>query len=182
MNPAERIDELRRLIRYHEERYYVLAAPEIADAEFDALMSELDRLEREHPDLASSESPTQRVSGRVAAGFASVAQRGSEHRDEMRLDGFMSNRAGGILGGIASGQDILAWSYVMPKVGGRKTAARQMYLAAVKRDHVLLVNTALDEGETSEAKDLLLRTLTTLKSSDKPLSLQKAKEQMMNGN
>ena len=38
MNPAERIDELRRLIRYHEERYYILDSPEIADAEFDALM------------------------------------------------------------------------------------------------------------------------------------------------
>ena len=73
MTPAERIDELRRLIRHHEECYYVLNAPEIADAEFDALMSELDRLERENPDLRSSDSPTQRVSGRVAAGFASVA-------------------------------------------------------------------------------------------------------------
>ena len=73
VTPAERIAELRRLIRHHEECYYILNAPEIADAEFDALMSELDRLEREHPDLASSDSPTQRVSGRVAAGFASVA-------------------------------------------------------------------------------------------------------------
>ena len=73
MTPAERIDELRLLIRHHEECYYILNAPEIADAEFDALMQELDRLEREHPDLASTDSPTQRVSGRVAAGFASVA-------------------------------------------------------------------------------------------------------------
>ncbi len=44
----------------------------------------------------------------IGAGFASVAQKGSEHRDEMRLDGFMSNHAGGILGGISSGQDIVA--------------------------------------------------------------------------
>ena len=44
MNPAERIDELRRQIRYHEERYYILNQPEIADAEFDALMKELERL------------------------------------------------------------------------------------------------------------------------------------------
>jgi chorismate synthase len=50
----------------------------------------------------------------IGAGFASVAQRGSEHRDEMRLDGFMSNRAGGILGGIASGQDILASMALKP--------------------------------------------------------------------
>ncbi len=43
----------------------------------------------------------------IGAGFASVSQKGSEHRDEMRLDGFASNHAGGILGGISSGQDIL---------------------------------------------------------------------------
>ncbi|HEX5961018.1 MAG TPA: chorismate synthase [Rhodanobacteraceae bacterium] len=44
----------------------------------------------------------------IGAGFAAVVQNGSEHRDEMRLDGFTSNHAGGILGGISSGQDIVA--------------------------------------------------------------------------
>jgi DNA ligase (NAD+) len=78
MNPADRIEELRRQIRYHEERYYILNDPELADAEFDALMHELERLEAEHPDLASAESPTQRVGGRVAAGFATV-----EHAEPM---------------------------------------------------------------------------------------------------
>ena len=78
MNPAERIAELRRLIRYHEERYYVLNDPEIADAEFDALMLELQALEAENPDLVSSDSPTQRVSGRPAAGFVTV-----EHAEPM---------------------------------------------------------------------------------------------------
>ena len=72
MNPADRIEELRRLIRYHEERYYILAQPEIADAEFDALMRELERLESENPDLVVIDSPTQRVGGRVAAGFETV--------------------------------------------------------------------------------------------------------------
>ena len=51
MNPAERIAELRRVIRYHEERYYVLNDPELADAEFDALMQELERLEAENQRL-----------------------------------------------------------------------------------------------------------------------------------
>src|SRR5689334_20489558 len=78
MNPAERIAELRRLIRYHEERYYVLNDPEIADAEFDALMQELERLESDNPDLVTSDSPTQRVSGRPAAGFVTV-----EHAEPM---------------------------------------------------------------------------------------------------
>lgn len=43
----------------------------------------------------------------IGAGFASVSQKGSEHRDEMRPEGFLSNNAGGVLGGISSGQDIL---------------------------------------------------------------------------
>ena len=63
MTPAERIEKLRRLIRHHEERYYVLNDPEVADAEFDALMRELGRLESEHPDLISDDSPTRRVGG-----------------------------------------------------------------------------------------------------------------------
>ena len=78
MNAAERIAELRREIRYHEERYYVLNDPEIADAEFDALMQELERLEAENPDLVTFDSPTQRVSGRPAAGFDTV-----EHAEPM---------------------------------------------------------------------------------------------------
>jgi len=78
VTPAERIDELRRLIRHHEERYYVLSDPEIADAEFDALVRELERLEADHPDLVTDDSPTRRVGGRVAAGFATV-----EHAEPM---------------------------------------------------------------------------------------------------
>ena len=72
MTPAERINELRVLIRHHEERYYILNDPEIADVEFDALMKELERLEAENPDLVTQDSPTRRVGGRVAAGFATV--------------------------------------------------------------------------------------------------------------
>jgi DNA ligase (NAD+) len=72
MNPAQRVDELRHEIRRHEELYYVQAAPEIGDAEFDALMNELKALEAAHPDLLTADSPTQRVGGRPAEGFASV--------------------------------------------------------------------------------------------------------------
>lgn len=43
----------------------------------------------------------------IGAGFASISQKGTEHRDEMTPEGFLSNNAGGILGGISSGQDIL---------------------------------------------------------------------------
>ena len=72
MTLADRIQNLHRLIRHHEERYYVLNGPEIADAEFDALMGELKKLEAAHPDLVTTDSPTQRVGGRAAFGFATV--------------------------------------------------------------------------------------------------------------
>jgi len=72
MSSDDRIDELRRLIRHHEERYYVHDAPEITDSQFDALMRELAALEAAAPDRVTPDSPTQRVGGRVAFGFASV--------------------------------------------------------------------------------------------------------------
>ena len=50
----------------------------------------------------------------VGAGFASVAQRGSEHGDEMTPQGFLSNHAGGILGGISTGQDIVVSMAIKP--------------------------------------------------------------------
>ncbi len=59
----------------------------------------------------------------IGAGFASVRQKGTEHRDEMTPEGFLSNNAGGILGGISSGQDIVARVAFKPtssiRLGGR---------------------------------------------------------------
>ena len=72
MTPAERVQQLRDEIRRHEELYYVDANPEISDAEFDALMNELKALEGAHPALVTPDSPTQRVGGRPAEGFATV--------------------------------------------------------------------------------------------------------------
>ena len=72
MDPLVRLNELRRQIRRHEELYYVDNAPEISDAEFDGLLHELERLEAEHPDLVTADSPTQRVAGRPTEGFATV--------------------------------------------------------------------------------------------------------------
>jgi DNA ligase (NAD+) len=72
MTPADRIEDLRQRIRYHEDRYYVRNAPEVSDAEFDALMRELVELEAAHPELVRDDSPTRRVGGKAAAGFATV--------------------------------------------------------------------------------------------------------------
>jgi DNA ligase (NAD+) len=72
MDPAQRLEELRTQIRRHEELYYQHSAPEISDEEFDRLLHELERLEAEHPDLVTPDSPTQRVAGRPTEGFATV--------------------------------------------------------------------------------------------------------------
>src|SRR6478752_9662696 len=65
----KRIEALRDKIRHHEYRYYVLDDPEISDAEFDRLMIELKKLESEHPELVTPDSPTQRVGGKPREGF-----------------------------------------------------------------------------------------------------------------
>jgi len=68
-NAAKKIERLREEIRRHEHLYYVLDAPEISDAEYDALVNELKQLEAAHPELVTADSPTQRVGGQPAAGF-----------------------------------------------------------------------------------------------------------------
>ncbi|MGA6986713.1 MAG: NAD-dependent DNA ligase LigA [Terriglobales bacterium] len=65
----KKIEALREKIRHHEYRYYVLDDPEISDADFDALMNELKRLEAEYPKLVTPDSPTQRVGGKPREGF-----------------------------------------------------------------------------------------------------------------
>ena len=67
-----RIEELRELVRYHNRRYYVEDAPEISDAEYDALYKELEILENEHPELVTTDSPTQRIGGEPLEEFEQV--------------------------------------------------------------------------------------------------------------
>ena len=69
---AHRIEKLREEIRHHEHLYYVLDQPAISDAQFDALMNELKRLEAAHPELITPDSPSQRVGGKPAEGFRKV--------------------------------------------------------------------------------------------------------------
>ncbi len=69
---ARQIEKLRDEIRRHDELYYVEAAPEISDREYDELMERLQKLEVEHPELITPDSPTQRVGGRPAEGFPEV--------------------------------------------------------------------------------------------------------------
>ncbi len=72
MNVEARLAQLRELIHHHNYCYHVLDAPEIADAEYDALFDELVALEAEHPELVSADSPSQRVGGAPLESFTSV--------------------------------------------------------------------------------------------------------------
>jgi DNA ligase (NAD+) len=68
----KQIEKLRQDLRYHEHRYYVLDDPEISDFEFDQLMRRLQDLEREHPQLLTADSPSQRVGGKPSDTFPKV--------------------------------------------------------------------------------------------------------------
>ena len=74
-SPAERVQWLRAELERHSYQYYVLDAPTIPDAEYDALFSELQALETEHPELLTDDSPTQRVGGAPLAAFDTVRHR-----------------------------------------------------------------------------------------------------------
>ncbi|AKU50201.1 NAD-dependent DNA ligase LigA [Xanthomonas arboricola] len=71
-DPAQRIDALRHRIEDANYRYHVLDEPQMADVDYDRLMRELEALEAAHPELASADSPTQRVGHLAASRFAEV--------------------------------------------------------------------------------------------------------------
>jgi chorismate synthase len=129
-------------------------------------------------DIAAALMSINAVKGvEIGAGFASVEQRGTEHRDELTRGGFLSNNAGGVLGGISSGQDILASMALKPTsslrlparslnergeevevvttgrhdpcVGIRATPIAEAMLALVLMDHCLRQRAQNPERETS---------------------------------
>jgi DNA ligase (NAD+) len=74
----KRAEELRKQLEHHNYKYYVEAKPEISDREFDKMLEELKKLEHEHPELQTLDSPTLRVGGQPIEGFRTV-----EHRQPM---------------------------------------------------------------------------------------------------
>ena len=72
MNPKERIEQLTEQLKEANYRYYVLDDPKIHDFEYDMLLRELEDLEKAHPELAKSDSPTQRVGGEALSQFQKV--------------------------------------------------------------------------------------------------------------
>src|SRR5207253_10625556 len=87
MTVAPRVEELRKQLREANYRYYVLDAPTLSDAEYDRLFRELQKLEDDHPELRTGDSPTQRVGAQPSSKFAKVRHR----RPMMSLANAMSD-------------------------------------------------------------------------------------------
>ena len=118
MDPKERIEQLRTLLTQANYRYYVLDDPTMADFEYDHLMRELETLEAEHPELASPDSPTQRVGGQAVSQFEKV----THPVPLMSLqDVFSMEELNDFLEKIFSGQETAAFS-VEPKIDGLSVA------------------------------------------------------------
>ena len=70
MEIKQEIDRLKKLIAYHNSRYYDLDSPEIPDYEYDKLYARLKELEEQNPQFITADSPTRKIGGRAASAFA----------------------------------------------------------------------------------------------------------------
>jgi DNA ligase (NAD+) len=160
-NIDTRIGSLRDSIRHHEYRYYVLDDPEISDAEFDRVMNELKRLEADHPELITADSPTQRVGGKPREGFVKVA-----HSIPMlSLDNAYSE------------EEMRAWERRVHELSGRKDIEYVcelkldgMSLALRYEDGKLVRGITRGDGSVGEDVTLNVRTVRSI-----PLGISKDK-------
>jgi DNA ligase (NAD+) len=144
------VDELRQQINHHNYMYYVEARPEISDREYDRLLDELKKLEEQHPDLASADSPTQRVGGQPIGSFRTVEHRvpmlsidNTYNPDELRE---FANRVRKLLGK----QSV---RYVVePKIDG-------VAISLTYRDGVLEVGATRGDGERGDDVTHNLKTI-----------------------
>ncbi|MCL2445486.1 MAG: NAD-dependent DNA ligase LigA [Oscillospiraceae bacterium] len=146
--PNNRIDELRKLIEYHNHKYYVLDAPEIADHDYDMLLRELEDLEAAHPELVTADSPTQRVGGDVSAQFTPVA-----HAVPLQSlqDLFDENELQSWLNGVLAKQPD-AQFIVEPKIDG-------LSVALSYEDGVFVRGATRGNGQVGEDVTANLRTI-----------------------
>jgi DNA ligase (NAD+) len=148
----KRIDQLRKSIDHHSYRYHVLDDPEIADVEYDALMNELIELEESHPDLVTSDSPTQRVGGPTSDQFAPVS-----HRSPM-----MS------LDNVFSMEELKAWSERLERVIGEpdgfvgELKMDGIAVNLIYEDGVLVKGATRGDGRTGEDITANLKTISAV--------------------
>lgn len=115
MNPKQRAEELKKLLNEYSYQYHVLDNPSVSDAIYDGLFGELKKIEAEHPELVTSDSPTQRVGNELIGGFKKVT-----HSSRMLS-----------LNDVFSREEVEAWVTRMEKLlPGRK----HEYFADVKMD------------------------------------------------
>jgi DNA ligase (NAD+) len=152
---SERARELRELLEHHAHRYYVLDDPEIGDDQYDALLDELRELESSHPELASADSPTQRVGGEPVGRLEKVRH----------LEPMLS------LGNVRSEQELRAWVERMRNHLAREGIADPRFQFAVEpkidglaislvyRDGTLERGATRGNGEIGEDVTHNLRTI-----------------------
>jgi len=159
---AAQIEQLREALRHHERLYYVLDQPEISDAEYDALMRELRELEAHHPELATQDSPTQRVGGKPREGFVKVAHSSpmlslDNALDEVELRDF-DRRVRELLGGAA-------YQYVTElKLDGLSMAAHYrdgQFVQAVTRGDGVVGEDVTENARTIRSLPLRVKSART---------------------
>ncbi|MDW7982078.1 MAG: NAD-dependent DNA ligase LigA [Thermomicrobium sp.] len=145
-----RVEELRRLIHRYNYEYYVLNAPSVSDAEYDALMLELRQLEAQYPELVTPDSPTQRVGAPPAEGFATV-----QHEIPMLS-----------LGNVFSDDEIRAWAERIYRLSGRTAVAfvtepkvDGLACSLLYRDGILVRGATRGDGYTGEDVTNNVRTI-----------------------
>ena len=153
MTATERAAELRDRLHDANHRYHVLDAPTISDGEYDAMLRELQDLEAEHPELATADSPTQRVGAVAASGFAPV-----EHLQPMLS-----------LANARNEDELLAWGervrnglageafqlVTEPKIDG-------LAISLLYRDGVFVRGATRGDGVVGEDVTANLRTVRTI--------------------
>ncbi|UCC80573.1 MAG: NAD-dependent DNA ligase LigA [Candidatus Zixiibacteriota bacterium] len=159
----KRAEELRRLLEYHNYRYYVLDSPEISDAEYDELFDELVKLEKEYPKLQTPDSPTQRVGAPPLDKFPSKRHsipmlslnKAMTKEDFLDFDRRMHE--------LIAGEGGKMEYYVEPKYDG-------LAVELIYENGVLISGSTRGDGITGEEVTANLRTVKTI-----PLILQAKK-------
>jgi DNA ligase (NAD+) len=169
---AERAAELRREVEYHNYRYHVLDDPEIGDDRYDALFDELRRLEAEHPELVTPDSPTQRVGAEPVSELEKV-----RHPQEMLS-----------LANARSADDLRAWIQRMRNFLAREGITDPMFeyvvepkidglaISLIYRDGVFKRGATRGNGQVGEDVTHNLRTIPAiplrLETDDPPAMLE----------
>ena len=152
------MDELKRQLAHHNHRYYVLDDPEVGDDVYDALLDELRAIERDHPELVTPDSPTQRVGAEPVSQLEKVTHLAADVLARQRALGGGAARVGRAhaLPPRARGIEDPAFEFVAePKIDG-------LAISLVYRDGVLERGATRGNGEVGEDVTHNLRTIAAI--------------------